>query len=59
MKTKMAPSCVQRGFATTEYCVVCGLVMMGLFAGNPSLAAQLVNAVKNFYRALTFFISLP
>jgi Flp pilus assembly pilin Flp len=46
------------GFATIEYCVLCGLVAIVLFA-NPNSAIELVEAIKAFYRALTFFISLP
>lgn len=41
-----------------EYCVVCALVMLVLFA-NPNTPALLVDAFKAFYRALTFHISLP
>jgi hypothetical protein len=41
-----------------EYCIVCVLVAMVLFT-NPNIAQRLVEAVKAFYRALTFFISLP
>jgi Flp pilus assembly pilin Flp len=48
----------QRGFAMMEYCIVCGLVVMVLFA-NPNTPEQMVGAVRAFYRSLTFFISLP
>ncbi|MDR2851844.1 MAG: hypothetical protein LBV61_02105 [Burkholderiaceae bacterium] len=47
-----------RGFATIEYCVVCALVVMVLFA-NPNSPKLLADAVKAFYRSLTYFISLP
>jgi hypothetical protein len=47
-----------RGFATIEYCIVCALVVMVLFA-SPGTPAMLVDAFKAFYRALTFYISLP
>lgn len=46
------------GFATIEYCVLCGLVAIVLFA-NPNSAIELVEAIKAFYRTLTFYISLP
>lgn len=49
----------QRGQSMAEYAIVCAAVMVGLFAGNPSVAQQLAAAVKSFYRALSFFISLP
>lgn len=49
---------VVNGFATIEYCVLCGLVAIVLFA-NPNSAIELVEAIKAFYRSLTFFISLP
>lgn len=52
------PARRQSGFATMEYCIVCALVVMVLFA-NPNLPQLLVDAVKAFYRSLTFFISLP
>lgn len=48
----------QRGFAMMEYCIVCALVVMVLFA-NPNTPQELVGAVRSFYRSLTFFISLP
>lgn len=51
-------SLAANGFATIEYCVVCGLVAIVLFA-NPNSAIELVEAIKAFYRTLTFFISLP
>lgn len=46
------------GFATMEYCIICGLLAMVLFA-NPNSAIELVDAIKAFYRTLTFYISLP
>lgn len=49
---------VSRGFATVEYCIVCALVVMVLFAA-PNTPQMLVDAVKAFYRTLTFFVSLP
>ena len=52
------PSSHQRGFAMMEYCIVCALVVMVLFV-NPNTPQLLVDAVKAFYRSLTFFISLP
>lgn len=48
----------QRGFAMMEYCILCALVVMVLFV-NPNTPQLLVDAVKSFYRSLTFFISLP
>jgi Flp pilus assembly pilin Flp len=53
-KTKL-----QSGFAMIEYVIVSGAIVIALFQGTPSVAVQLVEAVKSFYRALTFFISLP
>lgn len=47
-----------QGFAMMEYCIVCALLVMVLFY-NPNTPQMLVNAVKSFYRSLTFFISLP
>lgn len=49
---------VSHGFATVEYCIVCALVVMVLFAA-PNTPQMLVDAVKAFYRTLTFFVSLP
>lgn len=48
----------QRGFAMMEYCIVCALVAMVLFA-RPNTPQLLVDAAKAFYRSLTFFLSLP
>lgn len=59
MKHPPTPPRRQRGQSMTEYAVVCVAVMAGLFAGNPSVAQQLAAAVKAFYRALSFYISLP
>ncbi len=50
---------VQKGFALMEYTIVSAAIVIALFQGTPSVAVQLVNAVKGFYRALTFTISLP
>ncbi|WP_156920049.1 hypothetical protein [Comamonas composti] len=47
-----------RGFAMVEYCVVCALVVLVLFS-SPNTPQMLVDAFKAFYRALTFYISLP
>jgi len=47
-----------RGFAAMEYCIVCALVVMVLFVA-PNSPQKLVDAVKAYYRTLTFFISLP
>jgi Flp pilus assembly pilin Flp len=47
------------GFTTVEYTLICTMVFLGFFTGNPSIAQRLANALKSFYRALTFFISLP
>ncbi len=49
---------LSNGFATMEYCIICGLLAMVLFA-NPNSAIELVDAIKAFYRTLTFYISLP
>ncbi|WP_234640208.1 hypothetical protein [Delftia tsuruhatensis] len=46
------------GFAMVEYCVVCVLVVLVLFS-SPNTPQMLVEAFKAFYRALTFYISLP
>jgi hypothetical protein len=48
-----------RGQSTTEYVLICALVMIGLFAGDPSLAEQLATAVSKFFKAFSYFISLP
>ncbi len=53
------PTRRQRGQSLTEYTIVCVLVGVGLFAGNPSVAQQLASAVKAFYRAFSLYISLP
>ncbi|WP_162846634.1 hypothetical protein [Corticibacter populi] len=46
-----------RGVATVEYCIVCVLVMVGLFAsGAPT---ELADAFKALFHALTFSVSLP
>jgi hypothetical protein len=50
---------MQIGFATIEYLVVSTLVMMVLFLGEKSLAMQVVDAMKKYYSALTYIISLP
>ena len=48
------------GFATIEYLVISFMLISILFMGNPtSLASQLVTALKSYYKALTFIISLP
>lgn len=59
MRNAPRPPRRQRGQSMTEYVVICVGVFAGLFAGNPSLAQQLAAAVKAFYRALSFYISLP
>ncbi len=38
--------------------MVCLLVFIALFQGSPSPAQQLADAVRSFYRALTFYVSL-
>jgi hypothetical protein len=43
----------------TEYVLICALVMIGLFAGDPSLAEKLATAVSKFFKAFSYFISLP
>ena len=47
------------GFATIEYLIVSSFMMMVLFLGEPSLAMQVVDAMKKYYSALTYIISLP
>lgn len=50
----------QIGFAMIEYIIAASFVMIILFTGSPkSLAAQVVDGLKNYYKALTFIISLP
>lgn len=49
----------QRGQSMTEYVIVCTAVGIVLFAGDPSVAQQLAEAVRAFYRALTLLLSLP
>jgi hypothetical protein len=55
---KISSCSLTHGFATMEYCIVCASVALALFA-NPNIVQALVEAVKAFYRMLTFFISLP
>jgi Flp pilus assembly pilin Flp len=49
---------MQGGFASTEYAIIAGATMLALFAA-PNLPSALVDAIKAFYKALTFYISLP
>lgn len=55
---KLRPSARAGGFAMAEYCIVCALVALVLFA-SPNTPQMLVDAFKAFYRALTFHVSLP
>ncbi|MEF9385753.1 hypothetical protein ACQUJT_08130 [Ralstonia pseudosolanacearum] len=48
----------QRGQSALEYTVVCLLVFVALFQGSPSPAQELADAVRSFYRTLTFYVSL-
>lgn len=48
----------KRGQSTVEYVVVCMLIFATLFAGQPSVAQQLADSVRSFYRMLTYFVSL-
>lgn len=50
---------IQTGFATIEYLVISTLLMMVLFLGPESLAMKVVDALKKYYSALTYIISLP
>jgi hypothetical protein len=47
------------GFAMIEYLVISFMLVSVLFVGDPSLASQVVNGLKSYYKALTFIISLP
>lgn len=55
---KYRPHAYCRGFASLEYCIVCALVVLVLFS-NPGTPQMLSQAFQSFYRALTFYISLP
>ncbi len=51
-----------RGQATVEYLVVSAGIVAALFfidVGGKSLAATLADGVRDFFRNLTYFISLP
>jgi Flp pilus assembly pilin Flp len=48
----------QRGQSALEYTVVCLLIFAALFTGQPSVAQQLADSVRSFYRSLTYFVSL-
>lgn len=52
----------QRGQATVEYLVVSAVIVAAMFfvdVGGKSLAVTLADGVRDFFRNLTFFISLP
>jgi hypothetical protein len=58
MLSKMHSRARMQGFATMEYCIICALVVLVVFAA-PNSPQLLSDAVRAFYRSLTFFISLP
>jgi hypothetical protein len=53
----------QRGQSMVEYAVVTGALVAALFvvevAGGKTAGQLLADAVREFFRALTFFLSLP
>jgi Flp pilus assembly pilin Flp len=59
MRNRLQSIQKMRGQSMIEYTIVAGLVMVGLFAGDPSLAEQLATAVSKFFKAFSYFISLP
>ena len=59
MKTHKNQRC--KGQAMTEYAVVttlAALVLIWISLGDPSPAQQLIDALKNFYKAFSYAISL-
>ena len=55
--------CRQTGQSSVEYTVIASVLIWALFvadvSGGESAAQMLVNAIKAFFRGLTYFISLP
>lgn len=49
----------QRGQSMTEYLVACAALATGLFAGTPSLAEMLSEALRSGYHKILFSLSLP
>lgn len=53
----------QTGQSSVEYALIGGVLVWALLvadvASGESAAQMLVNAIKSFFRGLTFFISLP
>jgi Flp pilus assembly pilin Flp len=48
-----------RGQAAVEFALLAAAVALVLFAGDPSLATRLLQALDALYRALLFALSLP
>ena len=58
--TTIAPSRGrQRGQSSTEYTVVCALLAGLFFAASSPLGQQLAQSIHNFYKTLSFYMSLP
>lgn len=59
------PPGVQRGQSMAEYIVICTVLVLALFTPIPgsqprmSAAQMLADALRQFYRALSYFLSLP
>jgi Flp pilus assembly protein TadG len=63
--TRSRLRCLQRGQSMIEYTLVCVVLTLALFAPIPgsqppqSAAQMLADALRQFYRALSYFLSLP
>lgn len=49
----------EKGQAAIEYSVVCLILVLALFHGNPSPAQRILSAVQYAYDRLVYGISLP
>lgn len=50
----------QRGQAMVEYFIVAFfIVVVGLLLGDPDRIDEIITAIKNFFRAFSYAISIP
>ena len=49
----------QSGQSSTEYAIGCAVLTGLLFAAGSPAGQLLAQAVRDFYRTLTFYLSLP
>jgi Flp pilus assembly pilin Flp len=65
MKSELLPPSAQRGQSMVEYAIICTVLTLALFVPIPGSQSQmtaaqmLAHALRQFYSALSYFLSLP